>query len=139
MKHYVLGFAFNSSESSILLVRKERPEWMKGYWNGFGGKIEENETPEQAIRRECQEEIGHNDFIFEHVGTFVCPGGTVYVFKAITPHASIHYMQREDELLETFPIISLPIPRMPNLAWWIPLCLAPIKKPVFIHENTLGV
>lgn len=29
-----------------------------GKWNGFGGKIKEGETPEQAAIRECQEECG---------------------------------------------------------------------------------
>lgn len=29
-----------------------------GRWNGVGGKVKQNETIEQALVRECQEEIG---------------------------------------------------------------------------------
>ena len=41
----------------ILLGMKKRG-FGKDLWNGFGGKIEEGETPEQAAIREVQEEIG---------------------------------------------------------------------------------
>ena len=43
-------------ENQILLAMKKRG-FGAGKWNGVGGKIEPGETPEQAIARECQEEI----------------------------------------------------------------------------------
>lgn len=59
---YVLGFAFtNTSDpaSSFVLVRlKARPEWQKGWFNGIGGRIEEDERPVQAMVREFREETG---------------------------------------------------------------------------------
>lgn len=41
----------------ILLAMKKRG-FGEGLWNGVGGKIEKSETVEQALIRECQEEIG---------------------------------------------------------------------------------
>jgi 8-oxo-dGTP diphosphatase len=41
----------------VLLAMKKRGIGA-GKWNGVGGKVEANETPEEATIRECQEEIG---------------------------------------------------------------------------------
>lgn len=41
----------------VLLAMKKRG-FGSGRWNGVGGKVEPNETVEQALIRECQEEIG---------------------------------------------------------------------------------
>lgn len=43
-------------EGKVLLALKKRG-FGAGYWNGVGGKIEPGETIEQALVRECQEEI----------------------------------------------------------------------------------
>jgi len=53
---YVLGFCFNSSLTTILLIRKTHPAWQAGKLNGVGGKVEEGETPTQAMEREFREE-----------------------------------------------------------------------------------
>jgi 8-oxo-dGTP diphosphatase len=55
---YVVGFMFNPAENAVLLIRKRRPLWQEGKLNGIGGRIEEGETPEGAMRRECVEEVG---------------------------------------------------------------------------------
>lgn len=60
---YVLGFMFNLAESKVLLVWKNRPAWQAGKLNGVGGKIEEGETPIQAMNREFAEETG---FVSKH-------------------------------------------------------------------------
>ncbi len=41
----------------ILIAMKKRG-FGEGRWNGVGGKVEPEETIEQALVRECQEEIG---------------------------------------------------------------------------------
>lgn len=58
MKSYVLGFFFDAKATCVLLIRKQRPEWQAGKLNGIGGKIEKDETPHNAMVRECQEETG---------------------------------------------------------------------------------
>ncbi len=138
MKHYVLGFVFNSQLNKVLLIKKERPDWMKGRWNGIGGKLEDGETPSDAMYREANEETGER-YVFEHVLTFVCPGGTIYVFAAYMKARIIPYKQIEDEELRVFNANELPYTiMMSNLKWVIPLCLSTVQKPIMLQQNTLG-
>ena len=55
---YVVGLLFSEERSAVALIRKNRPAWQAGKWNGIGGKVEKGETPEQAMRREFEEEAG---------------------------------------------------------------------------------
>ena len=70
---YVVGFLFPAGEpegddgqdeydldeeDSVVMIRKTKPEWQKGRLNGVGGKIEPDETPEEAMCREFAEETG---------------------------------------------------------------------------------
>lgn len=48
---------FLKTDDQILLAMKKRG-FGAGKWNGVGGKLEAGETVEQALIRECQEEIG---------------------------------------------------------------------------------
>lgn len=57
-KFYVLGFLFSNDLESVVLILKKKPEWQAGLLNGVGGKIEPDETSEQAMRREFLEETG---------------------------------------------------------------------------------
>ena len=54
-------------DNKILLAMKKRG-FGKGKYNGIGGKIENNETPEQAMIRETQEEINVTPIKYEKVG-----------------------------------------------------------------------
>lgn len=53
--------------NEILLAIKKRG-FGAGKYNGVGGKIEKNETPENAMIRETQEEISVTPIKFEKVG-----------------------------------------------------------------------
>lgn len=139
MKHYVLGFVFNVTEENVLLIKKKRPQWQAGHWNGFGGKIEQDDNnPLAAINREAREETGCV-FCFYHVLTFVCLGGTVFVYKATSRNKDIVFKQLEDEELKTWPLNGLPENMMSNLKWIIPVCLSTIQFPLMVQQNTLGV
>lgn len=138
MKHYVLGFVFNKAKDRVLLVEKRKPKWQAGHWNGIGGKIEKSEIPLQSMTREAIEETSFS-FTFEHCITFVCPGGTVFVFKAISPLETIQFKQVEDEELRTWPLYNLPTKMMANLKWMIPICLSTIQFPLLIQDRTLGI
>lgn len=59
-REYVAGFLFNESGEQVILVRKNRPQWQAGFYNGVGGKIEPGELPAAAMMREGIEEIGVN-------------------------------------------------------------------------------
>jgi len=140
MKFYVLGFIFNRSKNEVLLIEKKRPKWQAGYWNGIGGKIEPkfDKTPLAAMRRECEEETGSSGYMWEHCITFTCPGGTVFVYKAISQYGFIRWDQLETELLRVYSIDNLPEKLMANLKWIIPVCLSTIQFPLIVQQNTLG-
>ncbi len=55
MRRYVIGYPMR--EGKVLLIYKKRGLG-KGLYNGVGGKVEDGETPEMAVRREAFEEIG---------------------------------------------------------------------------------
>jgi 8-oxo-dGTP diphosphatase len=57
---------FLVKEDEILLAMKKRG-FGKGKWNGVGGKVEKGEQLEDAVVRECQEEIGVTPKTFEKV------------------------------------------------------------------------
>lgn len=54
-KNYVVIILFNKDKDKLLLVKRNKKTY-KDCWNGIGGKIEENETPLEAAKRECIEE-----------------------------------------------------------------------------------
>ena|SRR5687768_4819978 len=57
MQRYVLGFAL-TYDKSVVLIKKNRPEWQAGKWNGVGGKSEDGELYIESMVREFHEETG---------------------------------------------------------------------------------
>jgi len=55
--HAAVGIVINS-EQQILISKRPSHKLKGGYWEFPGGKIEEQETPSNALIRELQEEIG---------------------------------------------------------------------------------
>lgn len=64
-KFFTNTFLFNDQQ--ILLGMKLRG-FGKGYWNGFGGKVEPGEALVDAARREVQEECGMDVAELEQIG-----------------------------------------------------------------------
>lgn len=60
---YVLGIMFSEDEKKVLTIWKNRPSWQLNKLNGVGGKLEDGETPIQAMNREFSEETG---FVAKH-------------------------------------------------------------------------
>lgn len=57
MTNYVVGFLFaEDKQQQCLFVKKNKPEFMAGKWNGIGGSIASEETPFLAMCREAKEE-----------------------------------------------------------------------------------
>jgi ADP-ribose pyrophosphatase len=72
---------FNRDTQKVLLINQFRyPAYEKGQgWlcEVVAGAIDENEQPEESIKREIREEIGYEANELTHIATFyVSPGGT---------------------------------------------------------------
>lgn len=55
LKKYVLLLLFTKDFNKVLLIKRKKKPFANLY-NGIGGKIEENETIQEATIRECMEE-----------------------------------------------------------------------------------
>ena len=67
MKELETTLLILKKDNKILLVRKKRGFGF-GKWNGIGGKLEKEETPEQAMIRETEEEISITPIEYQKMG-----------------------------------------------------------------------
>lgn len=85
MKKYVLGFRYN--HEGVILIKKSKPDWQRGLWNGIGGSIERGEAPFPAMCREFYEETGivtgHEDW--DCVMVMSGHDWMMYVFSSYAP------------------------------------------------------
>ena len=115
-------------DQKILLGLKKRG-FGAGYWNGFGGKIKEGESLEDATEREVEEEISVQVDNFEKVGIldFEFQGDSqilqVHIFK--TANFSGAPEESEEMRPQWFDVSEIPFEKMwPDDKYWLPLLLA---------------
>ena len=143
MIKYVLGFLFDEKENNLVLIRKLKPDFLKGMLNGVGGKIESHETPLEAIEREFREETGLNIAWeqWQHKLSLTKDNEYfLYIFKANTPNL-IGASTREKEEVGIYALSSVLHPAnylniVPNLKWIIPMLRDnTLKLPLTIEEK----
>ncbi|MDD4409192.1 MAG: 8-oxo-dGTP diphosphatase [Candidatus Pacebacteria bacterium] len=131
---------FIRKDGRILLGMKKRG-FGEGRWNGFGGKVEDGETIDDAAKREFNEECGVNIISLRESGvidfTFLDSGKEleVHVFEVID------YVGIPEETEEMIPGWfdegSIPFDKMwIDDVYWIPLFLQrKVFKGNFVFEN----
>lgn len=126
-------------DTSILLGKKKKGLGT-GKWNGFGGRVEENESIEEAAARELEEEAGivATDPI-KH-GVLMLTGETdhdieLHIFRAtkfVGDPTESDEMNPQWFLHEEIPFHNM----WPNDIYWLPLVLGGKKfKGNFVFEN----
>lgn len=165
IKEWVVGFLVDPETDSVLLIRKKRPAWMAGLLNGIGGKVEEGETPEEAMRREFFEEAGAIVSDWRHLvsmsavtvedrsGGITDNAGWIHFYAASWPlEVLTSCVAQTDETLEVYDVgdlISVQHPlretwwlrsraMVPNLRWLLPLAVhvADAYEPFVIRETS---
>ena len=119
MQKYVVGFLFDG-KGYVALINKTHPEWQKGRLNGIGGKIEDGETPEVAMRREFYEEAG----LLLNWDKFAVSKGNnyeVHIFKTRLVKGNSDIRSMTDEKVGWYLIDKLPENIIPELAYLIPM------------------
>ena len=56
----VVACILKDCQGRVLITQRPAGKFMAGFWEFPGGKIEEGETPEEALIREMKEELGIN-------------------------------------------------------------------------------
>ena len=112
---------------NVLLGMKKRG-FGAGRWNGFGGKLEEGETLEEATIREVEEEVGVKVKNLEKIGLidFIFEGKEeimeVHIFKTSEFEGEI--TESEEMAPRFFHIAEIPFSQMwPSDLYWFPLFL----------------
>ena len=133
LTRYVVGFAFDIARKRVILIRKKRPAWQTGLYNGVGGHIEVGEEPIKSMVREFEEETGLvtalNDWSLyaelsgEHFN--------LKVFKAfLTNIDDVKTCTDEEISIVTVSSIIVGGYVIPNLHWLIPAALD--RDPIFL-------
>lgn len=122
MIEYCLGFAFNPSLDTVVLIKKQRPEWQAGLLNGVGGKLEPGESAMDAMHREFKEETGVSISDWQRFGQLSGSDWIVHLYTTKIYDweiASIIYKKTDEEiLLKDADNLSNIIP---NLMWLVPM------------------
>ena len=85
-KGFVLGFMFNEKNlNKVVLIKKNRPKFLKDKLNGIGGKIDVGESHLSAMKREFYEETGVYHDNWEFLGTFIVGDLDIHCFTALGP------------------------------------------------------
>lgn len=121
---------FLRKDDKILLAMKKRGFGM-GRWNGVGGKIEKGETIEQALIRECQEEIGVTPTSYTAVAEldFIQDADVdpwhMYVYAYIANAWEGEPVESEEMAPAWYDITEIPYSEMwQDDTYWLPLVLA---------------
>jgi 8-oxo-dGTP diphosphatase len=132
------GLLFNPDRTHVVLIKKNRPDYMKGLWNVVGGHVKEGESSIAAMSREFKEEttvhLANSWTLFAqlHKGR----GAMIDFFTAESSWID-KCCTVTDEEVAIFKVTSLPDNRMRNLSVLIALALdTTLSRPVTLLNES---
>lgn len=117
-------------DGNKLLLGEKKRGFAKGTLNGIGGKQDPGETIDEAMIRECEEEIGVTPTEFEHVGKIDFDlwykgehsNMEMYIYKCYKFNGDIK--ETEEILPSWYDITKIPFDKMlPDDLLWLPQVL----------------
>ncbi len=130
---YVLGFAFNNELDHVALIKKARPDWQAGKWNGIGGHLE-NDYAQGNMAREFLEETGvvtyANDW--KKFAGFLGEGFEIQCFT-IRFNSTPTLDKLTDEPPAWWAVRYLPSDTVSNLRWLVPMAREVLLTKEFSH------
>ena len=102
MMNYVTAYAGDKNHDRIVMLVKDRPEYLKGVLLIPGGKIEEGEDPVQAALRELREETGLVATEGELMGTLHGTKSHISYIRVIFEDNDLDLQPREGETEKPF-------------------------------------
>lgn len=112
MKIIPVTCALIFSEGKVLATRRSQSMDLPGKWEFPGGKVEENESPEECLKREIREELAIEIEIFEKLSPadFTYPTKTIRLIPMVAHKVGgqIHLAEHDQFLwLEKKDLLSL--------------------------------
>jgi 8-oxo-dGTP diphosphatase len=129
MTEYVLGFRFTqepvTGRSMVALIRKNRPEYLAGKYNGVGGKVEPGEQEEDAMVREFREEtsVETAPADWRQFGLLEHDGRLIHLFVSHGPWERLVPTTDEPPAWIFTDDLAGAKPVQENLRWMVPLAL----------------
>jgi len=71
----------SGATARVLAARRAEPPALAGWWEFPGGKVEPGESTEQALVRECREELGVEVALGKRLGADIAIGGGSAVLR----------------------------------------------------------
>ena len=114
----ILVVGFITDGKRVLLIKKNRPLWQKGLFNGIGGAAEINEIPIEAMKRETKEETGlHIEKWVEINKLCYDNDAELYIYQTIIPSEQIENFETlTDEHVGIFDRNNLPKNLVPDVS-----------------------
>lgn len=108
MKRIAQVLLFDRQGKLIIYQRDDKPQIpFPNHWDLIGGHVEEGETPEQALVRETQEEIGLGLKHWQFFRSYDCAAGDAYPNTKFIYHAQIDCLAGELTLFEGQRLIGI--------------------------------
>lgn len=127
MKLYTIGAVFTTDLKSVLLIKKIKPKWQKGFYNLPGGSTEEGETHEDCVSREFREECNLDipSHVWKYIGRIEneCNYAVDFLTAIITKQEKDYTQSLTEEECQWFYVNNLPENCLSNLYWLIPFAL----------------